>query len=167
MTTRLCIALLLTLAATGCSRGSVPSESRGAPAEIQQTASPSNVLKGAFEPATDARFATTAGTTIPGSGIKSDGRPGVLVFGPYLTLPAGKHRVEFYGHGDDLGGGYLAFEVTSRKGKMALNSAPFKAGPNDLISVVEFTSESDLQDVETRVITNGKFDVTISKIVVH
>ena len=163
--------MIAALVVSGCSSDNA-SKSEGAGTSqaspsAAAAAQQNSTLIGEFDPASDARFASTAGSKVAGTGVVSDGRSGVLVFGPYLTLPAGKHRVEFYGTGKDLGDGYAAFEVASNKGKVALNASPFKSGPNGLVSVVEFTNDVDAADVETRVITNGKYDLTITKIVVR
>jgi Wzt C-terminal domain/Sulfotransferase family len=100
-------------------------------------------------PATDIRFASNTGQR-EGSELVSTGREGLLLYGPYAQLPAGRYVARFYGQCDaDAKGGWV--DACFDKGGTVLTRVElgdsFKPG---VIAELPFEIAQPVKDLEVR-----------------
>ena len=103
---------------------------------------------------------TQAGLRI-GDAICSRGKNGVLLFGPYMPLPAGKYYVQFYGKVLICDGAHV--DVVSDKGQFILGKSRVrKAKSGKAFAEVEVVLSEAVNDLETRIwvteVDNIKFE---------
>ncbi len=92
---------------------------------------------------------TEAGLRIDDA-IHSTQKSGVLVFGPYMPLPAGKYYVQFYGEASIFGEAYV--DVVANKGQLHLaKSAVKQTKCRDVFAEVELVLSHAVKDLETRI----------------
>jgi hypothetical protein len=105
--------------------------------------------------ATDRQVQTQVGIRQPDIGIVSDGRPGLLIYGPYMRLPAGHYRLVVRGRDLPSTGTATWLEVVSGKGSNRLGRTVAQPGSSvsgGAIGVIEFeVPASGVQDLEVRV----------------
>ena len=91
-----------------------------------------------------------------GMSILASGHEGVLVYGPFITLPSGSYRLAARGHltGSTHSIGYM--EVSSKQGQLILASTPIISGGEDSNEIGEliFKLEKSVSDVEFRILVN-------------
>lgn len=94
-----------------------------------------------------------------GSGVRSNGSAGYLLFGPYLSVLSGQYEVTFECKTGAVSNGHSAtFDVVARKGTLSLvNAAPVLPNNEHLSVRLEFKVESPgLVDLELRInVTKG------------
>ncbi|PJZ48381.1 hypothetical protein [Leptospira saintgironsiae] len=97
--------------------------------------------------------------------INSDGtisatrHQGPLVYGPLLTLPKGKYKVEFFGENFD----HARFDIAYNGGSSLLSQEEKGEDPNSKTLIFEITNPV-IDDVEFRVFVEGKSGVQIRRI---
>jgi hypothetical protein len=101
-----------------------------------------------------------------------NGKSGFLVFGPYVTLPAGAYEVWFYyeAQAGNPPEARLTFDVVADRGAAPLAKSQVmiqEQAPGESIEVLKFTIPEERQHVEWRVdVTEGVL-VTLKKIVAY
>ena len=120
----------------------------------------------AFSAADDARLKTLVGTRSPTRGLMADGRPGVLLYGPYIALPPGGYRVRVWASAPsgsnaeahmDVVYGQGANVLVAKTGRALAGEKPGPMGTLDFDVVA-----SDVQDLEVRVVVDKGSRLVVS-----
>jgi hypothetical protein len=114
-------------------------------------------------PATDIRFTSKTGQR-EGSELVSTGRAGLLLYGPYAPLPAGRYVASFYGHCEaDAKGGWV--DACFDKGGTVLTRVElgdsFKPG---VIAELPFEIAQPVNDLEIRLWMPAKATVRVKSL---
>lgn len=116
---------------------------------------------GAFDP----RFQTQVGRLARGRMV-TDAAAGLLLYGPYVPLNAGRHTVSIYG-----GGTATAWvDVCSSLGARVhayRDFAPQNADDDTLLVQVELTLHSDVSDLEVRVGVDADADMWLCRVEIN
>lgn len=116
----------------------------------------------------DPRIGSLVGARTPGMGLSSDGRPGWMVYGPYVTVPAGHYDAVVQGALQAGHDGPLHVDVAAAKGTQVIAAvdapladlAPPAAG--GALVVLPFDLAVDTPDVEVRVRVTETSRVSVS-----
>lgn len=105
-----------------------------------------------------------------GAGISTTGKPGWLVFGPYVAMDAGNYEAILVGFVEPDHAGSVHVDVASEKGErviaaLELDTAALLAGqsPGAMV-VLPFTLESSVKDLEVRLRVDEKSRLAVSEI---
>lgn len=108
-----------------------------------------------FSAATDARLQTQIGFRDPARGLIAQGRPGFLVYGPYIGLPAGRYRVQLWASAADGGSAEARMDVAFGQGANVLAATPLQGvalGKVVPMGTLEFeVPAAGVSDLEVRV----------------
>ncbi|WP_125226333.1 hypothetical protein [Leptospira neocaledonica] len=106
-----------------------------------------------------AGFLSNVGKIEEDGTISATRHQGSLVYGPYLTLPKGKYRIEFVGENLQK----ADFDVSYDKGSVSLSK--LEKGDSENSKIVSFEiKNSIINDLEFRVFVEGKSGVKIKRI---
>lgn len=114
----------------------------------------------------DAERALTQIGRRQGGSIASHGKPGFLVHGPYVALPAGIYRVTV--RGSAIGGTGWA-DVCHQGGTARLGYHPFgptKGSTSDTLADLIIRNDSDVTNLEVRVWVDAGARVTVSEVAI-
>jgi len=105
-----------------------------------------------------------------GAGISTTGKPGWLVFGPYIAMDAGNYEAILVGFVEPDHAGSVHVDVASEKGErviaaLELDTAALLAGqsPGAMV-VLPFTLESPVKDLEVRLRVDETSRLAVSEI---
>ena len=126
--------------------------------EISQTEIIPESIRFDWVPA-EGGFFSRVGEINPDGTISATRHQGPLVYGPLLTLPKGKYKVEFSGSNLDR----ARFDVVYNAGSSPLSPEEKGREPNSKTLIFEITS-SVIDDIEFRVFVEGKSEVHIRRI---
>ncbi|MBS3984056.1 MAG: hypothetical protein KGZ66_00395 [Selenomonadales bacterium] len=102
-------------------------------------------------PATDARLASLVGERTEG-GIRAVGKPGFLVYGPYMPLEVGTYRLTVKGSLEGETSPIAIIDVVSDRGERVWATRPVYANATaDVIATLAFIIDRPVTDVEFRV----------------
>lgn len=172
--------VLAWMAATGLSAcGNDPAPAAPAPvasadATVPAPAAPPAV---AARPSVQLSFSTDSaaigseiGQRNIGAGISTTGKPGWLVFGPYIAMDAGNYEAILVGFVEPDHAGSVHVDIASEKGErviaaLELDTAALLAGqsPGEMV-VLAFTLESSVKDLEVRLRVDEKSRLAVSEI---
>lgn len=115
----------------------------------------------------DYRFHSQVGRLARGR-MASTGQAGILLYGPYLTMPAGRYSMELHGSGAGLGW----MDVCSGAGtnvhsRLGLEIQHVEDGVDRLLARMDFELFHDVQDLELRVGLDERAWMEISHIEIH
>lgn len=85
---------------------------------------------------------------LEGRALVSDGRPGFLLYGPYVAMQAGKYRLKVYGQAERADSAWV--DVVSDKGKTQHAKFPIAQGSGTLAQG-EVELQAQVSDLEVRV----------------
>jgi glycosyltransferase involved in cell wall biosynthesis len=100
-------------------------------------------------------------------GIYSNGKEGMLVHGPYITLQIGHFQLYIYGHYVNKGDG-LSFQLKHTNGESAVLHSEINLGHRkyNVLLAVEFFLQTEVNQFEIQLINSKDCDVVISNIVI-
>jgi hypothetical protein len=120
-------------------------------------------------PADDRSFLTEVGlSNFEERELRTTGRAGVFLHGPYMRLPEGRYRVEWYGQ--VLARGELHFLVTAESNGRVLAEDCLTLGEehdDPLISVLEFQLDRPATGLEFRIHVDEQVDLALSRVELH
>lgn len=90
----------------------------------------------------------------------TDGRPGYLMYGPYLPIPRGAYRVEIRGVFNDTTDLYV--DAAAGRGASQLFARTYTGVPIADSLVFEFEADEDYPDIEIRMRVGAATDVSLS-----
>ena len=90
----------------------------------------------------------------------TDGRPGYLMYGPYLPIPRGAYRVEIRGVFNDTTDLYV--DAVAGRGASQLFARTYTGVPIADSLVFEFEADEDYPDIEIRMRVGAATDVSLS-----
>ncbi len=100
--------------------------------------------------------------------VIAKGESGLLAYGPYIRLPAGRYRAEFEiaSPGSGEGGIVAVVDVVHELGNKVIDSLQV-VGPVEGKQVLEFELAKPVEQVEMRVLATGAADVTYRGVTLH
>ncbi len=114
----------------------------------------------------DVRLSTISGRKV-GSKVSTEGRDGVLLFGPYVTIRRGRYRVTF-GVEDIVSLEGASVDVVGNKGKTTIvPMLPLSLIEHDGQYWIDFELESELQEAEFRLYTRAESEFSVSELVIR
>ena len=121
-----------------------------------------------FDVATDPRIASGIGQRSP-AGLRSDGRPGYLMYGPYIDVPPGRYTVQL--RGQWLGGGGTAtLDAAISRGAHVLASRDLQASgeATPLAESLEFqVPQAGAGDLEIRLRVDAGVNASVAEYSLH
>ena len=112
----------------------------------------------------DGRFGTEIGQR-SGRAMASTGKAGYLVFGPYLTLNAGRYLVNIFGNLVPIESELIRVEVARQGGSEILSSRQLgRALDGHHIASLEITIATDCSDFEARVWIPGSVSMSVFRL---
>jgi hypothetical protein len=94
-------------------------------------------------------------------GRATDGRAGVLFFGPYAAVPAGRYRLTVYGKIQKLQGGRI--EIVAQGGqRVLLSTVPQIDASGAIIHDVDVDIPDGVSDLEIRAVVTANDVMTVS-----
>jgi hypothetical protein len=115
--------------------------------------------------ASDGRVLTQAGIKEDGL-VKSAGRPGILLYGPYVSLPAGSYQATMYFSGEPPAGVLGKLQITGRDARAPgsasgilaesdVNAAQSASEPNGFRAHTTFRAPYPVADLEVRLLAGN------------
>ena len=108
-----------------------------------------------FRAGNDARLQTQVGVRDLTRGLVADGRPGFLVYGPYIALPPGGYRVRVWASGPSGGNAEVRMDVAYSQGAKMLAATTVSGKPSEVVAPIgtlDFeVPASGVADLEVRV----------------
>lgn len=166
----LAVVLALWLLIPGCDRGAPAARDSAVDSALAAARlSP----QGEWVSTDDPRIGSHVGERRLGLGLATTGKSGWLMFGPYLSLPAGRYQVELQGSVQDGHAGVVHVDVAQAQGKdllaaVELGAPDLLAPPSpDGIAVVPFELKAATGSLEVRVRVTDSSRLAISGFVVR
>jgi len=103
---------------------------------------------------------STTGAATP-DGRATEGKPGVLFFGPYATVPAGKYRLTVRGNAQKVPGVHVEIAVHAGA-QVLLSTVPQVDTPGVLIHEADVTIPDGVTDLEVRATVSADDVMTVS-----
>jgi hypothetical protein len=94
-------------------------------------------------------------------GIRTNGKSGALMFGPYAKAKAGTYKVVLQGEVRGVLSEPPVFDIVAKKGAATFFKTALKVGKGELATAT-FKVDQDVSDFEVRVFVDGKADMTIT-----
>ncbi|WP_081974936.1 glycosyltransferase family 4 protein [Novilysobacter arseniciresistens] len=115
----------------------------------------------------DYRFQSQVGQLARGR-MASTGEPGVLLYGPYVTMPAGRYSMALHGRGAGSGWMDVCSEAgTSIHARMGLELSHLEDGADCVLARMEFELFHDVRDLELRVGLDQRAWMEIAHVEIH
>ncbi|WP_084539669.1 Wzt carbohydrate-binding domain-containing protein [Azorhizobium doebereinerae] len=114
----------------------------------------------------DARRAYSLVGARHGPALASTGIEGVLMYGPYLPLPAGRYRLRLEGSGPRARG-HATLDIVHRAGAAGLATADFSdtvPGETGALAEIVLGLDEDVEDLEIRVLVSAEAEVAIHRV---
>jgi FkbM family methyltransferase len=119
--------------------------------------------------AQDVRVCTEAGEKDSTMGIISTGKPGILMFGPYLPLAPGRYNAIIFGKLIAVSNHDISFDVTHSGGTKTLakgiidGNCPKTSTGEEVIATMEFFVDDAVGDLEIRAVVGSESKVSIAR----
>lgn len=112
----------------------------------------------------DPRLKTIVGQCV-GRNMHSTGRPGYLIFGPYIPLAAGQYQVMIYGSMGIREADGVRADVVADKGNIIFTESTLKKSDKDgRLATLSISLEAPCSDIEIRVWVEDQLDIVISRL---
>lgn len=96
---------------------------------------------------------------LEGEALVSTGQAGVLLYGPYVAMQAGKYRLTVRGQVEGAGSGWV--DVVSQKGVKEHAKFPFSPAADGSLVQGQVVLEAPVEDLEVRVYVGEKDKVKV------
>lgn len=97
--------------------------------------------------------------------LQTTGTAGCLLFGPYVSLSAGRYQVKLHGHVECLGTPSAYADIALQNGAKVVVAHALAVLPNvDVVVEMEVFLKADVNDLEVRVYVAADSDLSISKL---
>ncbi|WP_058833866.1 glycosyltransferase family 4 protein [Luteimonas abyssi] len=111
----------------------------------------------------NARLITVAGERSRGD-IVTAGRAGILLYGPYEPLHAGRHRLRVSGDMDACPAQGVGFDIVADQGRLEIAVWSVSASHDGVLSDTLFDVPRDVSDLEVRIVVDASHRVRVSKL---